>query len=63
MAARLGLALLGVTVTALPGLTLGWWWREDRPRAARQALAVSVPAALIGWSLLAWRAIAPWAVS
>lgn len=45
--ARLGLLALGVVATAVPGLMLAWWWREDRPRSARQAFVLSVPSAVL----------------
>jgi hypothetical protein len=44
---RAGLFALALALTPLPGLTLWWWWRRDRPRSAAQALAMSVPPALV----------------
>ncbi|MCA9494028.1 MAG: hypothetical protein KC621_29070 [Myxococcales bacterium] len=38
-------------LTPLPGLIVGVWWWNDHPRAARQALALSLPASL-GFFLL-----------
>ena len=44
---RLGVLLTSLVLTPLVGWT-GWlWWRESRPRAAKQALALSLPATVV----------------
>lgn len=44
---RLGLLASSLLFTALPGVVLWAWWRQDRPRSARQALWLSLPAGAI----------------
>lgn len=50
---------VNLIATPLVGLTLWWFWRDRRPAAARQALQISAPMALVltlGWlSLFFWR--------
>ena len=46
MPERVALLVVGLLVTPLPGMILWFWWRAARPRAALQALALSLPAAL-----------------
>lgn len=51
---RLLLLACGLTLTPLVGYVLAAWWRADRPRAAVQALALSVPASVLYFTLVAW---------
>lgn len=44
---RLGLLATSLVLTPLPGLVLAAWWRTERPRAAMQALALSLPFSLL----------------
>jgi hypothetical protein len=44
---RAALLVCSLVATPLPGLVLGWWWREERPRAALQAFALSAPASVL----------------
>lgn len=44
---RLGLLATSLVLTPLPGLVLAMWWRTERPRAAMQALALSLPFTLL----------------
>jgi len=50
---------VNLIATPLVGLTLWWFWRNRRPVAARQALQISAPMALVltlGWLVLFfWR--------
>ncbi len=43
------LSVLGVSVllTPLPGWIAWWWWRESRPRASWQTLALTAPATVL----------------
>jgi len=41
-----GLFAVNVLLTPAVGWTLAWWWRGERPRAAIQALALSLPVSL-----------------
>jgi hypothetical protein len=47
MRQRLALLATSILLTPLVGLTLSVWWYGTRPRAALQALALSLPASLI----------------
>lgn len=47
VAQRLGLLATSLILTPLPGLVLALWWRTQRPRAAMQALALSLPFSLL----------------
>ncbi len=51
---QLGLALIGIALTPLPGLVLWAWWRRQRPRAAVQALALSLPLGLVSAGIVLW---------
>lgn len=44
---RLGLLATSVVLTPLVGLTAWLWWRGTKPRAAMQALGLSLPMAVI----------------
>ena len=37
---------VGFALTPLPGFVLGFWWRHLRPRAAAQAVLLSLPGSL-----------------
>lgn len=51
----LGLFATNVVVTPLIGWTLAlWWWRGERPKAALQALAVSLPCTVLFTALALW---------
>jgi len=50
----LGLGAVSVVLTPLVGLVLWAWWRRQRPRAAVQALAVSLPVGLASLILVVW---------
>jgi hypothetical protein len=54
---RVALLLCSVLVTPLPGLVLWAWWRRDRPRAALQALGLSLPMAIAFGAFVIWRAL------
>ena len=41
-------------LTPLPGLVMGVWWWNDHPRAARQALALSVPASIASFAAVVY---------
>lgn len=43
-----GLLCANVLLTPLLGWTLWLWWRDEHPRAALQALLVSVPVSVLG---------------
>jgi hypothetical protein len=51
---RLALLAASLLLTPLPGFVLAAWWWNERPRAARQALALSLPAALVTTSWWVW---------
>jgi hypothetical protein len=42
----LGVLTVGFAMTPLPGFVLGFWWRDMRPRAAAQAVMLSLPGSL-----------------
>ncbi|MEN0062031.1 MAG: hypothetical protein AAGA48_07740 [Myxococcota bacterium] len=44
---RLALLSTSVVLTPLVGWVLALWWRRERPRAAMQALALSLPFSLL----------------
>jgi len=44
---RIGLLALSLAATPLVGLTCWFWWRETRPRASIQSLALSLPATVL----------------
>lgn len=50
----LGLFAANVVVTPLIGWTLALWWREERPRAALQAVAVSLPCTVLFTAVAFW---------
>ncbi len=47
VAERLGMMATSLLLTPLPGLVAALWWRRERPRAAAQALALSLPFSLL----------------
>jgi hypothetical protein len=51
---RLGLLLLSLLVTPLPAWVLAAWWWNERPRAARQALALALPASVLSTAAVWW---------
>ncbi len=53
---RQRMALLGCSllVTPLVGLMLAGWWRAERPRAAFQSLALSLPASILWFAAVLW---------
>lgn len=53
----LGLLATNVLVTPLVGWVLAAWWRDERPRAAIQALAVSLPVSVLFTVLVLWFAV------
>ena len=61
VAQRVGLLVLSLLATPLVGITCWVWWRQTRPRASIQALALSLPASLLFtllWpSLFFWTAL------
>lgn len=56
LSVRERVALLGTSLllTPLVGLVLWSWWREDRPKAALQALGLSLPASLLFLGVGVW---------
>lgn len=44
---RLYLLAGSLFLTPLPGWVAWWWWRESRPRASWQALALTAPATVL----------------
>ncbi|MFT4623650.1 MAG: hypothetical protein ACI8PZ_002306 [Myxococcota bacterium] len=48
---RLSLLATSLVVTPLVGWVLAVWWYEQRPRAALQALALSLPASVLFFGL------------
>lgn len=44
---RLSLLAGSLLLTPLPGWVAWWWWRESRPRASWQALALTAPATVL----------------
>jgi hypothetical protein len=59
---RLGLLALAALVTPWVGITLAWTWWDLRPRAARQTLWVTLPAAIgfaAWWAARMYAAHAP----
>lgn len=53
---RAGLLLLGLVLTPLPGWVLWAWWRKQRPRAALQALGLSLPVSALYAGAVIWLA-------
>lgn len=49
------IASCSLVLTPLVGWTCWWWWREDRPRAALQALAMSLPFTVLFTAIWFWR--------
>lgn len=49
---RVALLATSLFLTPLPGWVLGLWWRNQRPRAAIQALALSAPATVLFTALV-----------
>jgi hypothetical protein len=58
VAERAGLLALGLLVTPLPGWVLWAWWRRERPRAALQALGLSLPASALWFAGVLWLGLA-----
>jgi hypothetical protein len=57
-AQRLGLLALSTLITPWVGLAFAWTWWDLRPRSARQALWVTLPAGLCVTAAWAWRVYA-----
>ncbi len=55
--ARAWLLLMGLALTPLPGWVLWAWWRRERPRAAWQALGLSMPASALFFVGVLWLAV------
>lgn len=53
----LGLLATNILVTPLVGWVLAIWWRGERPRAAVQAFAVSLPCTVLFTVLVLWIAV------
>ena len=51
---RLALLATSLLLTPLVGWTVWAWWRQDRPRAAIQALGLSAPASALFFSLVVY---------
>ena len=51
---RLALLATSLLVTPLVGLMLAVWWYGTKPRAALQALALSLPASVLFFALGVW---------
>lgn len=51
---RVALLTCSLLLTPLVGWTLWAWWRTERPRAAIQALGLSLPATAIFTALVTW---------
>ncbi len=51
---RLALLATSLLLTPLVGWVLWFWWRGDHPRAAMQALGLSLPATAIFTALGLW---------
>lgn len=51
---RIGLLATSILLTPLVGWTLFLWWRRSRPRAAIQALGLSLPATAVFTALGLW---------
>ena len=51
---RLALLATSLLLTPLVGWTLWLWWRQQRPRAALQALGLSLPASVLFFGLVVW---------
>ena len=51
---RVALLACALTLTPLPWLVAAAWWWTERPRAALQALAVSLPAAVAWVGMVVW---------
>jgi hypothetical protein len=56
---RLMLLLLGVFVTPAVGLAIAWTWWMRYPRAAREALWVSLPTSVVLTALFLWACFGP----
>ena len=54
---RLLLLATGLVLTPLPGWVLWAWWRVERPRAALQALGLSLPASAVWFAGVLWFAL------
>ncbi len=51
---RLALLATSLFLTPMVGWVLFFWWRSERPRAAVQALALSLPASVLFTGLVIW---------
>ena len=51
---RVGLLACSLVLTPLVGWTIWLWWRRDRPRAALQALALSLPPSVLFTAVWLW---------
>lgn len=54
---RLGILLSSLFLTPLVGLTLWWWWRASRPKAALQALVLSAPISALLFAVVLWHGL------
>lgn len=54
--ARLALVAVSFGLTPLPAWVLAAWWWNERPRAARQALALALPASVVSTAAVWWLA-------
>lgn len=57
-ARRALLLATSLVFTPLVGITCWFWWREQRPRAAAQALAMSVPVSVLFFVAVVWGVVA-----
>ncbi len=51
---RAALLATSLLLTPAVGWTIWFWWRDRRPRAAVQALGLSLPATMVFFSLVVW---------
>lgn len=55
---RVALLATSLLLTPLVGWVVWFWWRRDRPRAAMQALGLSLPATAIFFAVGLWLQVA-----
>lgn len=56
---RRWLLAVSLLITPAVALTIAVWWWTERPRAAREAAAIGVPASILATLLLGWASF-PW---